>query len=454
MKYDFICKEVCGIRLVMKDEMWGAIKDNDEEAFPLLFDKMPEIYGIRYLVCEKHGKQGVYDFCGKEVIEAIYDKICYITDDIFCLTRLGENKIIDLESNISYTIDCDSIKAVSKEYFWVKKEEMYGLMNRKGEVLVQIKYKSIKIEFPYVIAKDKKLHIYNLETKSWIAEGKYSKYKVCGPNCICLKKGVGTYIFLDKEGKQKLKTEFNYYRYDEYVGAVIVGAKGKYGVINLDCEQVVPLDYEFVSWLRAKQFVATLNGRQGVINISNNILLQFKYDEIEHLKNEGCYIGIRKDGKVGLLDLEFNVVIPSAYDEIYMFSDKFAKVRLNYKYGLYNLETRKILCDFRYKEIGYFHEGFASVRNEDGLYGYIDENGNEVVSCKYYGVHSFCNGYAVVEKSFMKYGYINSQGIEVTPFIYRSAYDVKENGFAEVEVSVKKLNQDWSSSTRGIIQLF
>ena len=95
------------------------------------------------------------------------------------------------------------------------------------------------------------------------------------------------------------------------------------------------------------------------------------------------------------------------YDFAGDFSEGFAEVKLNGKYGFIDKTGREVIpC--KYDDAESFHEGFAAVKL-NGKYGFIDKTGREVIPCKYDYTFKFSEGFAAVELNG-KYGFIDKKG--------------------------------------------
>jgi hypothetical protein len=108
------------------------------------------------------------------------------------------------------------------------------------------------------------------------------------------------------------------------------------------------------------------------------------------------------------------------YDFIGDFSEGYAKVKLNDKWGLIDTEGNEIVRP-EYVQVGDFHEGLVAVKMkpEAHNWGFIDKTGEVVVPPKYDDVANFYLGYASVYLDGY-WGYINTQGNEVIPCVFYS----------------------------------
>ena len=71
-------------------------------------------------------------------------------------------------------------------------------------------------------------------------------------------------------------------------------------------------------------------------------------------------------------------------------------------------DNRFVKTFTRYDFAGVFSEGFAAVKL-NGKYGFIDKTGREVIPCKYDYTFKFSEGFAAVELNG-KYGFIDKKG--------------------------------------------
>ena len=88
------------------------------------------------------------------------------------------------------------------------------------------------------------------------------------------------------------------------------------------------------------------------------------------------------------------VVIPPIYGKVRGFSDGYAAVCKNGKWGFINLRGDEVISP-QYQEVGDFHEDLAAVR-VDERWGFIDKKNVFVISPKYYAAHSYSCGLAAV----------------------------------------------------------
>lgn len=127
------------------------------------------------------------------------------------------------------------------------------------------------------------------------------------------------------------------------------------------------------------------------------------------------------------------VISPAGYNRSEGFSEGFARVEKNGKFGFID-KTGKEITPFQYSWALSFSEGFAAVQR-GGKWGFIDTTGKEAVSCTYDDVYSFTQGLAAVQKGG-KWGFIGKTREEVIPFQYDDTTAFSQ-GLAGVEKNGK-----------------
>ena len=100
------------------------------------------------------------------------------------------------------------------------------------------------------------------------------------------------------------------------------------GVINHKGEIKVPFEFESVSIVNTKHelIAAKKNGRYGIINFQQEIILDFEYSWDIEIKND--WIKVKKNGFYGGVSLDGKPIIPTKFQSIGYFSDGRASCKL------------------------------------------------------------------------------------------------------------------------------
>ena len=156
----------------------------------------------------------------------------------------------------------------------------------------------------------------------------------------------------------------------------------KFGYKNMDGKEIIPPIYDKPIKFHRGLAIVHLNGRQGLMNLHGHLIIPIEYD----------YFG-------------------------YQIGDELIIVRLDGKYGFFNIKENKLQIPANYDNCNSFSEGLASVKKGDA-WGYIDTNNKVVIPFIYINVSAFENGVAKVWKFVTVYGkgqvsqkfYINKKG--------------------------------------------
>ena len=124
------------------------------------------------------------------------------------------------------------------------------------------------------------------------------------------------------------------------------------------------------------------------------VLDRNEYDRA-NLYSDG-FANVMLNRKWGFIDMSGKEVIPLIYDMVGDFSEGLVGVKIDSKWGFIN-KKGKIVVPTIYDRVYSFSEGFAQVKNEfKHGWGFIDIRGKEVVQLNYYEVSRFSEGYAYV----------------------------------------------------------
>lgn len=153
---------------------------------------------------------------------------------------------------------------------------------------------------------------------------------------------------------------------------------------NRTGEEILPVEYDKIRYT-AHSYIVTKNKKQGLLDRYGNWQIELKYDALStigySLSNTfDRFYKAGLDGKFGVIDTSNKLIVPLQFDDIGTFENKFFRVSKNYQYGLYNLEGKEILKP-SYASI--FAPGPRSTKYyitvKDSLYGVVSEDGKVLV---------------------------------------------------------------------------
>lgn len=250
----------------------------------------------------------------------------------------------------------------------VNGKELFGVINSKGETVVDFKYEGL--------------------TSGMYAFRGYYMFRAEG-----MKKG-----FIDSIGNVVVPAKYEDFGTIISEGTVKARIKyPKWGLISMKDEVIIPFEYEYISaWsdglIRVKKersgtygfmdhagkmivadvykdatdfqeqiAIVKKGNKYGVINTKGETVVDFQFDDFVEMVQvtedkmsstgtheslmgfilKGGYIGASKNNKWGYVDLKGNVVIPFEYDQVWEpESDNRVKVRKGEKKGYFNLTTK------------------------------------------------------------------------------------------------------------------
>lgn len=147
------------------------------------------------------------------------------------------------------------------------------------------------------------------------------------------------------------------------------------------------------------------------------------------------YIPYNEGEAWGFTDANGKVVIKALYDEILPFSEGFAAVRINQKWGFIDRSGNFVVKPNKYDSVGSFSEGKAYVRLGNRC-GFIDGQGTEVIKPnQLFGAGKYSDGLAVACIDQL-YGYLDHAGEVAIDFKYDFAWDF-DDGMARVHKNNK-----------------
>jgi len=295
--------------------------------------------------------------------EGQYDNLSIIKNDannILIKVSIGDIEMI-LDANGSVVID-DNYTVISKlekgesiNYFIVNKKNKFGYIKEDGTKITEC----IFDEFP--IYHDKRF-------KNGLA--------------LVVEKGIKKFIKEDGSDFMVVETSVGY-GFDN--GLALLRKGGFYGFLDTNGREVSGFVYSNAFRFTENQFgYVSMNGKWGVIDDNNNIIVDFEYDEI------GSFDDIRleknnnsfkvKIGKLfGILNSKTKIKTDKFYKEIqYCGSDLFV-VKGDKKWGIVNLNDEELLS-FEYDQITVLNP-FALLK-KGSKYSIVNLNEKNVILCK------------------------------------------------------------------------
>lgn len=168
--------------------------------------------------------------------------------------------------------------------------------------------------------------------------------------------------------------------------------------------------------------IVNCNGKWGMLNREGRELIPCQYDAISFLENTGnrmVKVHLQQP-KYGLIDTLGQLTVSAVYEEIGSFSDGRLAVKRNGLWGFVNRDGLEVIpCRFR--EVQDFSEGMAAVK-VGNLWGFIDLDGDTAIPIAYAAAGNFRESKAWVKDDTGVY-YINRQREVVIGPLFQRAFD-------------------------------
>lgn len=260
----------------------------------------------------------------------------------------------------------------SEIYYLFKRNEKFGVINKDGEIIIEPNEENIVIPNP------------------------------------------NKAVFICQNGdEQKILNQNNEEIFKQYE--------------NIEAIKISNVISEFCYEKKVLKFMK--DDKYGLIDISGNLILEAKFDEISSLGFKEGEVLVKENGKYGIVDTNGNQLIKNMYDLIesdqyYSAEDGYKKsgyivcniTNDGYRYGYYDYEASKVL-DVEYNQI----IRLTQVKNTQDIYLLAAKNGQygvfinsgKIINTQYQSI-SYDDGIGmfIVERTG-QYGAINEKGKEI-----------------------------------------
>lgn len=221
-------------------------------------------------------------------------------------------------------------------------------------------------------------------------------------------------------------------------GMIFAQKGSKYGYIDINQNIIIPFEYDELSLFSNELASAKKNEKFGFVNRKGLVVIPFQYEEESSFGNNGIAM-VKTNDKFGFINKSGKEIIPIIFQEAKETTlDSLVVVSINGKWALFS-DKGKQKSNFIYDEITFSKIGLIYVRKNEQI-GYLDFNLNEVIP---FGKYTFGDNFnqnklAIVSKN-NHFGVINEFGKEVI----RTEYDTLEHpqkDYAESSTFVAQKN--------------
>ena len=380
-----------GLLLVKKNNKYGVININGVTVVKNKYDVIEsdayyedgaEYKKSGFIVGNLKNNSYVYGYLdckGKKVLDVQFNQIERIenkdkNDNIYIVAfkdekagfYIGNKNVVKHEyEDIGYDSNINSLI--------LQKDSKQGISDLSGNIIIDIKYDNIFSSGKFVNAQSGQ----NVDIIDFSSKEKIDLKNIVGINAttnddyaIAITNEENYKIFNCSENKlQEEEYEYLQYIYDNYF---IASKNGKYGIIDNQGNKKIDFIYDAIQKIPNTKIVQAVVSNKNKINIicEDEIIATMFNCEV-YLKNN--YIVIQSDDEIKYIDFEGNITNYSDLTGANLHAIKQGK-----KWGFAN-KNNDIIIDANYDYVTEFNEyGFAGIK-KDGKWGSINLNGDIIV---------------------------------------------------------------------------
>ena len=322
--------------------------------------------------------------------------------------------------------DKDTGSISSSNYFALYKDNKWGVINSKGEIVIDPSYQEM------IVIPNSKNAVFICTYDINYETGEY-KTKVLN------EKNQEIFTNYNKVEAISNKDENNNLWYEENI--LKVEKDGKYGIVNLSGKELTPIEYDEITASAGikNSIKVKKENKYGIINEDGKTVIPVSYSDIEVLgkDNKSGFVIKDENNKYGVIDYSNTVVLNCVYDKIY-------KIHSNDLYVVIENTIPKLVRKAENgKATDVLVKGYDEITDilatKDGgvifkksnKYGIMDLSGNVILDAQYDSLKEAKTGMFIAQKGD-KYGIINSNNEEKLAFNYNS---ITYNDKADIYIS-------------------
>ncbi|MBB4807603.1 hypothetical protein HNP38_002909 [Chryseobacterium defluvii] len=308
-----------------------------------------KFYG-KYVV-RKNNKISVIDQYKKILLNETEDYDSIFVTDSNRETTIFKNGKMGMLMNFKPFIptEYDRINKKANGSYVVKIDELEGLINSKGQLIIPVEYKYVSRSYDKEDEKNKQF--------VWEAEGVFvnkkfyddiyipeaSEEDILEPPALIGVQEARPPSDKIKEAKKRLLEKYDNVSFYENENLIFVDKDKKKGVLSYPDETVIfDIEYDDIDFIGHEKesavFLLRKNGKSGILLKNKKIILPLEYDDITYEYDYGRYYVLKKNSKKGVFLL--NTIykpIQAKYKTIKQIPP--IPVNENWQFGLFETET-------------------------------------------------------------------------------------------------------------------
>ncbi len=301
--------------------------------------------------------------------------------------------------------DKEQGKITSEDYFSAYKDNKWGVINSKGENVIDPSYAEMIVvpnskKDVFICTYDTDYDTGTYKTKALNSKNEeiltqYDQIEAISNQdennnlwyedmALKVKKD-GKYGLINLDGKELLGCEYDKISALPGIKATLkIEKDGKIGIVTTEGKMLIKPEYQEIQALgkESKDGFIVKNEKYGIVNTSNEVVLEPKYDEITNIYENEIYV-VKKDGKQIAVKKDGTEVLASGYDEITKILKSLdgAIIKKQNKYGVIKLDGTTLI-DPTYEDLKETKTGIY-IAKQNGKYGIINQNKENKIDFKY-----------------------------------------------------------------------
>lgn len=413
-EFEYAWSFIRGSAVVKQEGLYGMIDKNGDWIIEPVYDSVIPFSSECFIVI----KDSVFGFAqhgtGKEIITPRYEQVYYYTNSL-CVVQKGralgivneQGQIVcepvlqdlkEMNGRMAIVIQSDTTNEMDMLWNLIGEGNLKrGLINRKGQFVTPCKYDEIFDDAA------------NGYYYPFIRDNRYTNDSSVNDVPVM----IGTYGIIDSSGKILSEPLFNELPvYGD--GMFRIKSGDKYGYADLSGTVIIPPQWEFAVAFSEGKAIVSDKGKSSIIGKDGTVLkdnLGYGTGMYRFMNNRArCRA---EDGSYGFINPLGVRVIPPVYDAADDYTDGFAVVSKNNKYGVIDT-SGKFVINAEYQFIYYLGDGFFQIKNDAGQAGVMSSKGEIVIQPNFDHIFHLQKNYFMVESEGLS-GCYDVSGKQIYP---------------------------------------
>jgi hypothetical protein len=255
---------------------------------------------------------------------------------------------------------------------------------------------------------------------------------------------------IDKTGKLLIPPEHEYLTPYTFFGNFVlltktINGKKNYGVITVQNKILLPAEYEEIR-IDTGVLLVKQSGKWGLMDKNGKQLLPIEYNNLSYSPTDKLLLA-EKGTQYGIIDMTGKWLFEKVKTVFTLYAPRYGMVRctVSGKNGFLDLKGNEVIVTRFEGAYDFNSSGMAQVyKKKEGasyvyLYGYIDKKGTEIIPLKYETLGGISQGLIVAkDPETNRYGYLDKTGKWVIQPVHLSAVGFDNFGGAWVKMTDDK----------------